>query len=105
MTATVQFSVPAPAAMSLPLSALVKHNDSSAVWVVEHGKVSLVPVQVAGISGNELLLASGLNPGQVVVTAGVNQLQAGQKVSLLGEELSKNSSVTPADRATAGAGK
>lgn len=105
MTATVQFAVPAPAAIRLPLSALVRQNEGTAVWVVENGKVSLVAVQVAGTTGNELLVASGLNPGQVVVTAGVNQLQAGQKVSLLGEELSAKTSMADADKPVAGAGK
>ena len=105
MTATVQFAVPAPAAIRLPLSALVRQNDGTAVWVVESGKVSLVAVQVAGTTGNELLVASGLNPGQVVVTAGVNQLQAGQKVSLLDAELSTKTSMADADKPVAGAGK
>lgn len=109
MTATVQFGVPAPAAIRLPLSALVRQKDGTAVWVIENGKVALAPVQVAGSSGNELLVASGLNPGQQVVTAGVNQLQAGQKVSVLGEELSVQmaapASAADADKPAAGAGK
>ncbi len=105
MTATVQFAVPAPAAIRLPLSALVRQKEGTAVWVVDSGKVALVPVQVAGTIGNELLVASGLNPGQIVVTAGVNQLQTGQKVTLLGEELSAKTSVAEADKPAAGAGK
>lgn len=105
MTATVQFGVPAPAAIRLPLSALVRQKDGAAVWVVEQGKVMLVPVQLAGPQGNALLVASGLNPGQVVVTAGVNQLQAGQKVSLLGEELSAAAPADDGGKPNAGAGK
>lgn len=105
MTATVQFAVPAPAAIRLPLSALVRQQDGTAVWVVDGGKVTLVAVQVAGTTGNELLVAAGLNRGQVVVTAGVNQLQAGQKVSLLGEELSAKTPAAAAGKADAGAGK
>ena len=105
MTATVQFAVPAPAAIRLPLSALVRQQDGTAVWVVEGGKVSLVAVQLAGTSGNDLLVASGLNPGQVVVTAGVNQLQAGQKVSLLGEELSAKTPAAGTGKPDAGAGQ
>lgn len=104
MTATVQFGVPAPAAIRLPLSALFRQKEGTAVWVVENGKVALAAVQVAGTSGNELLVASGLNPGQVVVTAGVNQLQAGQKVSLLGEELSAKSAAAESGKPVAGAG-
>ena len=105
MTATVQFAVPAPAAIRLPLSALVRQQEGTAVWVVDGGKVSLVAVQVAGTNGNELLVASGLSPGQVVVTAGVNQLQVGQKVSLLGDELSAKAPAVETGKPDAGAGK
>jgi membrane fusion protein, multidrug efflux system len=38
------------------------------------------PVQVAGADGNEAVIAGGLDAGQVVVTAGVHVLNAGQKV-------------------------
>ena len=33
------------------------------------------------------MIASGLAPGQAVVTAGVNKLKNGQKVKLLGNEM------------------
>lgn len=90
MTATVQLAAAAPAAIRLPMTALVKHKEGTAVWVVENGMVNLVPVQVASATGNELLVAAGLNPGQAVVTAGVNQLRHGQKVTLLGQEMSSD---------------
>ena len=101
MTATVQLAAAAPAAIRLPMTALVKHKEGTAVWVVENGMVNLVPVQVASATGNELLVAAGLNPGQAVVTAGVNQLRHGQKVTLLGQEMSADE-VRPA---AAGAAK
>ncbi len=85
MTATVGFATPTAPAIRLPLSALHNDKDQTTVWVVESDKVRRVPVQVAGATGNELLVASGLNPGQVVVTAGVNLLREGQKVSILGQ--------------------
>lgn len=73
-------------AIRLPLTALHKDKAGTSVWLVENGTVRQVPVQVSGTSGNEVLVAGGLAPGQVVVTAGVNQLRPGQKVKLLGEE-------------------
>ena len=88
MTATVQFAVQTLPGMRLPMTALVNNNGSSAVWVVENGVVKLVPVQVATANGSEVVITEGLAAGQSVVTAGVNQLRAGQKVSLLGQELS-----------------
>ena len=94
MTATVAFEAAAPAATRLPMTALVRHKDGTAVWVVDNGVVQLVPVQIAGAVGNELLVAAGLTPGQTVVTAGVNQLRAGQKVSLLGQEMAASAEAT-----------
>ena len=88
MTATVQFAAPALPGIHLPMTALVNSKEGTAVWVVESGVVKLVPVQVASATGTEVLIAQGLNAGQSVVTAGVNQLRPGQKVSLLGQELS-----------------
>ena len=87
MTARVQFASKSPTAkMRVPLSALFHEKASTAVWVVENGAVRLVPVQVGGTSGNDIVIASGLSPGQTVVTAGVNKLKNGQKVKLLANE-------------------
>ena len=88
MTATVQFAAPALPGIHLPMTALVNSKEGPAVWVVESGVVKLVPVQVASATGTDVLIAQGLSAGQSVVTAGVNQLRPGQKVSLLGQELS-----------------
>lgn len=86
MSATVAFAAPTPPAIRLPLTALYNDKDQTSVWVVENDKVRRVAVQVAGATGNELLVAAGLNPGQTVVTAGVNLLREGQKVSILGQQ-------------------
>ena len=88
MTAYVSFVAKTPNAMiKVPLTALVRDKDSSAVWIIENGAVKLVPVQVAGPSGNDLLLASGVVAGQTVVTAGASLLKPGQKVSVLGDDI------------------
>ncbi|HEV2612253.1 MAG TPA: efflux transporter periplasmic adaptor subunit, partial [Noviherbaspirillum sp.] len=60
------------------------------VWVVDNGVVKLTPVQVAGASGNDILLASGVSTGQTVVTGGANLLKPGQKVRILGADTSVN---------------
>ena len=84
MTATVSFSAPLPPGIRLPLTALLNDQGKTSVWVVEKGKVKLVPVVLAGPQGNEILVASGLDAGQEVVIAGVHLLREGQKVSILG---------------------
>lgn len=85
MTATVSFASEAPPGIRLPLTALLNHKDKTAVWVVDQGVVKLVVVEVAGAAGNDIMILSGLAPGQTVVTAGVNLLREGQKVTVLGE--------------------
>ncbi len=66
----------------LPLAALMQHQGQSAVWVVDPARmtVQVQPVAVAGADGNTVVVASGLSPGQVVVTAGVHVLTPGQRV-------------------------
>lgn len=66
----------------LPLTAVMQHQGQTAVWVVDPAgmTVKVQPVVVAGADGNTVVVASGLSPGQVVVTAGVHVLTPGQKV-------------------------
>lgn len=88
MTASVQFAARSDTPqVRLPLSALLQKGEGTAVWLVEQGRARLVPVAIAGVSGNELLVSSGVRPGQTVVTAGVHQLKEGQKVRILGVDV------------------
>jgi multidrug efflux system membrane fusion protein len=87
MTAVVTFSASTGVAkIRVPLSALYQDRDRTAVWLIEHGAVRLVPVVVEGAAGNDLLLKEGVKAGQQIVTAGVYMLRPGQKVRVLGEE-------------------
>lgn len=87
MTAYVRFVTKTPtAAIRVPLTAVFPNQGGTAVWIVENGAVRLAPVQVAGPSADTIMIAAGLAPGQTVVTAGVNSLKPGQKVSILGDD-------------------
>jgi RND family efflux transporter MFP subunit len=82
-TATVQMELPQVAGVTkLPLSALREEQGRSTVWLVDRGSMTVKAqdVKLAGADGNEAVIASGLTPGQVVVTAGVHVLSPGQKV-------------------------
>ncbi|MFC6521120.1 efflux RND transporter periplasmic adaptor subunit [Undibacterium arcticum] len=105
MTATVSFASKTPNAMlKVPLTALLQEKSQTSVWVVDHGVVKLSPVKVAGTAGNDILLMDGVTPGQTIVTAGVNQLKPGQKVSILGEDASQvDAGVASASKIKAGA--
>jgi multidrug efflux pump subunit AcrA (membrane-fusion protein) len=71
----------------LPLTALFQQGDKAAVWTVDpkSGLVTLTPVQVARYTQDAVELASGIEPGALVVRAGVHKLHAGQKVRVLAE--------------------
>lgn len=84
MTALVQFSSTlAQPLIRVPLTALHYEKATTSVWIVENNAVKLVPVQIGGTAGNEVVLVGGVKPGQSVVTAGVNRLKPGQKVKIL----------------------
>jgi RND family efflux transporter MFP subunit len=70
--------------VALPFSALFEKNGSPAVWVLDQQSSSLAlrPITVARYEANTVIVAGGLSRGDIVVTAGVNTLTAGQKVRL-----------------------
>jgi multidrug efflux pump subunit AcrA (membrane-fusion protein) len=56
-----------------------------AVWVVDPKTDTVSPrnVEVATFDRNRFVVAQGLQPGDMVVTAGVQTLRPGKKVRLL----------------------
>jgi len=84
-TLTVQLDLPRrDAAARLPLTAVMRQQGQTAVWVLDPASmtVKVQPIVVAGADGNSVMVASGLQSGQRVVTAGVHTLTPGQKVKL-----------------------
>jgi multidrug efflux system membrane fusion protein len=85
MSASVQAKVsPGDTALRLPLSAFFTRNDQANVWVVDPATqtVKLTRVETDGVAGNDMRVKAGLAPGMLVVTAGANLLEDGQKVRL-----------------------
>jgi len=72
-----------PAAIHLPTTALWQHGRSSAVWIYDDASHSVKArtVEVAGLDGNEAVIAAGLRPGEEVVATGVHVLSEGQSVT------------------------
>ena len=72
------------AVIKLPSTAVFEREGRSQVWVLDKaaGKVRAQPVVVAGADGTDLLVAQGVKPGDVVVSAGTHVLQPGQAVKL-----------------------
>ncbi len=83
--------------IKLPTSALRQEGLATAVWVLDPRTMLLKsqPVQIATADGNETVIASGLQPGMVVVVAGVHVLSAGQKVTLYKDRLTPAAANAP----------
>jgi membrane fusion protein, multidrug efflux system len=74
-------------AVILPWGALFEIDGKPAVWIVDPrtNTVSLRPIVVDAYLKDRIIVASGLNSGDVVVTAGVQYLRPQQKVALANE--------------------
>ncbi len=82
--------------IKLPTSALRQDGKSSAVWVVDKASMTVKSqtVQIATADGNDVVIAAGLQPGALVVSAGVHVLSPGQKVSIYQEKAASAPVVT-----------
>jgi RND family efflux transporter MFP subunit len=72
--------------IALPASALTELNRQPAVWIVDPKglTVSLRNVELLRHDPGTVVIAQGLDTGDIVVTAGIQALHPGQKVRLLG---------------------
>ena len=70
--------------IKLPTSALRQQGKTTAVWLLDTASMTIKSqaVQVATADGNEAVISAGLQPGMLVVSAGVHVLTAGQKVTI-----------------------
>ncbi len=83
MTANVVFNPSADSGLVLlPLSALAGNDEKPAVWVIDPAtsRVKLRAVNVGQYREDGVTITSGLNAGDVVVTAGVHKLRDDQPV-------------------------
>lgn len=87
MSATLQLEkLGAQRFATLPLTALYQDKDRQAVWVInaQTGGLTLKPVEVVAYGQDKVRIKSGVDEGELVVTAGVHKLDAGQKVRVYG---------------------
>lgn len=106
MTAAVIFEAPLPGpVITLPLQALLREGGQTYVWRLDRDTMTVrrTAVELATVSGNDLVVGTGVQPGDVVVTAGVHLLREGQKVRVLEEPAGTRSAParTPEAAATA----
>jgi multidrug efflux pump subunit AcrA (membrane-fusion protein) len=86
-TVTGTIELGGTAGIELPTSALTATGGAPAVWTLDpqHHTVALRNVDVVRFELDRVLISQGLEPGELVVTAGVQTLRPGQQVRLLGE--------------------
>ncbi len=85
-TVTGRMRIDRSGGIAIPATALTGTEGQPAVWIIdpEEMTVTLRPIEVASFDQGEVLVARGLDPGDVIVAAGVQALRPGQKVRLLG---------------------
>lgn len=96
VTGTIQLG--GTAGIKIPTSALTATGGAPAVWTLdpESHTVALRNVDVVRYELDRVLVSQGLEPGELVVTAGVQTLCPGQQVRLLGERAAISPAVGPA---------
>jgi membrane fusion protein, multidrug efflux system len=74
-------------AIEIPATALTQADRQPAVWVVdrETSTVALRNIDLVRFDLARVIVAQGLNPEDIVVTAGVQALRPGQQVRILGD--------------------
>jgi len=87
MTATVWLTSDKAERIAVPLSAVFTSQvqpQQQQVWVIDEATstVKAVPVQLGAALPDELVSIEGLQPGQLIVSAGVQRLKEGQTVRL-----------------------
>ena len=81
MTATVMLARDGDAVARLPLGAVINRGTGPLVYVVEdNGTLARRPVTISSVSEDAVIVTSGLNVGDQVVTLGVHKLDPGTKV-------------------------
>jgi RND family efflux transporter MFP subunit len=85
MTATVTLAAEGSARVArLPLSALFNQGAGPVVWTIgPDSRPVMKPVTVAAYEAREVLVSSGLQDGDEVVTLGVAKLDEGQRVRVV----------------------
>ena len=84
-TVTGRMALASAPSIEVPPSAVTRSGQQPAVWIFDPKTGTVAPrtIEIRSSDPNRVEVASGLNPGDVVVTAGIQALRPGQKVRLL----------------------
>jgi membrane fusion protein, multidrug efflux system len=86
-TVDAMLTTAAEPGLELPRSALLEKDGATSVWIVDPARatVTLRPVTLAASDQGSVRIASGIAPGDRVVTAGVHSLRPDQSVKITDE--------------------
>lgn len=87
---SISFS--AEQAIEIPPTALTTADRSAAVWVVnqQDNTVSLRPIEIGKYINDGVIVKHGLSSGEIIVTAGVQALHPGQKITIQADSHEKH---------------
>lgn len=81
MVAQVSFGQSeAEPALTLPVRSVQRSSEGNFVWIVREGKAQTQPVTLGQTCGNRIVILSGLEEGQEVITEGYQRLSQGQDI-------------------------
>lgn len=73
-------------ALVVPRMAVLNPNQDSIVFIVRQQHVYIQHVQVSGYTGDSVIIGSGLSANELIVMVGLDSLQDGQLVHIIGYE-------------------
>jgi RND family efflux transporter MFP subunit len=84
-TVNGSFDLTSSVVVAIPSAALTSTGGTPAVWVVDPAtsRVSLRPVEVLRFETRQVIVSQGLDPGDVIVAAGVQAVHPGQLITPL----------------------
>lgn len=85
-TVKIMTDTEAKHALFLPRKAILGSVKQSEVYVVEEGVSRLLPVEIGAITGEDVMLLSGLNEGDQVITTGQLNLDDGKRITIISDD-------------------
>ncbi len=82
MAFDVELRFPGETLLSVPPLALQWSSDGAFVWAVREGKAERVPVTIRQRNAEDILIEAALEPGELIVTEGVQNLRPGSDVEV-----------------------
>lgn len=83
---TIQYKDEETKTLSIPITSLFESKNETMVWVYSPSESTLSSRQVSVceiLTNGTAVISSGLSPGEIVVSGGVNSVREGEKVRLL----------------------